>query len=174
MGRSVITHREAVVVAYDEFGPNEEYYRECFNELDEDDREYYSDFETYMYRMWNEDAQFEWTDYKTGIQDMLKELFPSFEATDRGTGYYGYDDEQVVIAENYHSEVSISEYCGVVAISLAPRSDIEEWQEDWNKRQSIGKAWRNKISSKFEERFSTARKIGTFSNGESVYERKTA
>lgn len=175
MGRSVITHRDATVVAYLSFQPDEEAYRDMWDDLDEDDREYYGSLEDYMYRLWNDsDAQFAWDDLKVYIQDRLTELWPSLEATDRSTGNYGYDDEQTVIAENRFAEVSISEYCGSVALSLAPRSDLEEYEEDYNKREALAKHWRNKISERFLKEFSEYEKLGTFSNGESVYQKVSA
>ena len=176
MGRSVITHRHAEAVAYDTFGPDEEYYTEQWDELDEDDREYYGDFDRFMYGSWNEDAQYEWDDFKVAIQDRLVELWPSLEATDRIPGYWdSYHDEQAVIAENAHTEISISEYCGVVAISLAPRSDIDyNYADEESRAQNTGKHWRAQIAERFLEEFGEVVKIGTFSNGESVYQKVSA
>ena len=175
MGRSVITHRHAEAVAYGTFGPDEEYYKYDWDALDEEDQAYYRDFEQFMYGRWDEDAQYAWDDEKVAIQDRLKELWPSLEPVNRGTGYWGSDDEQLVIAENAHTEVSISEYCGVVAISLAPRSDIEFYYADEESRaENTGKHWRAQIAERFLAEFGEVVKIGAFSNGESVYQKVSA
>lgn len=176
MGRSVITHRHAEHVAYTTFGPDEAYYLEDWNELDKDDREYYGNFEDYMYGRWDADAQDEWDDFKVGIQDRLKELWPSLEPTDRGTGYWNsYNDEQIVIAENAHTEISISEYCGAVAISLAPRSDIDFYYADEEARSlNTGKRWRAQIADKFLSEFGAMVKIANFSDGTSTYQKVRA
>lgn len=168
MGRSVITHFEAEVVAYDTLEPDEEYYKEYWNEMDAEEQEDYVDFEDFMYSMWNEDAQHAWEALKEGTRERVIELWGSFEATERATGNYGSRDEQTVILENAHSEVSISEYCGVVAISLAPLSSTYGYPED-SSMENLGKRWRAQIAAKFEDTLGTIHKLGNFSDGTSVY-----
>lgn len=60
--------------------------------------------------------QEDWDDFITDLQDnVLKEKYPSLTDCDRWQ-----DREDHVILENRQVEVSVSEYCGCVAICLAP------------------------------------------------------
>lgn len=167
MGRSVMTLNDATVIAYDYLEPDEASYREQWDDMDGDEQEYYDfDFDRFMWNLWNEDYAdvFHW--YLVGIQDMLAEQWKSFEPVDRWIG-----QELHVIAENAHSLVTISEYGGSVAICLGPNYDRGDYWRDPSEISGLGENWRNKISERFEKRFSTLQKLGTFSNGESVFQK---
>lgn len=166
MGRSVMTLSDATAIAYDHLEPDEEFYREQFNEdveqgfIDEDE-----DFDSYMWSRYNDSAADDFEFYIESTQMSLKEAFPSFEDTDDWI-----DREIHVIAQNAHSIVTISEYCGAVAICLGPRYDRGEFWMDGTELAGLGEAWRKKISSRFASMFGTMTKLGTFSNGESVFQ----
>jgi hypothetical protein len=156
----------AEAIAYDYLEPDEEYYRERFNEeveqgfLDEDE-----DFDNWMWSEYsNGDAADEFQSYLEWVQDTVIEQWTSFEKTDEWVG-----NENHVIAQNAHSIVTISEYSGCVAICLGARYDRDGYWEDSTELANLGAHWRKQIANKFEERFSTLNKIATFSNGESVY-----
>jgi hypothetical protein len=162
MGRSVSTISDATVVAYREFGPDESYYRQGWDEYAEAgwvDPETDS-FEDWMWDQWNDgDAANEWDGILSWVRDYLAELWPSLREAE---GWVG--NEVHVIAENSHTVVGISEYCGLISISLAPRYDRDD--------NALGEQWRKSISDKFLTSFGEYRKVGTASNGESFYERE--
>jgi hypothetical protein len=168
MGRSVMTLSNATAIAYDYMEPDEEFYRERFNEdveegfKDEDD-----DFEQFMWNDWNDfGAQSDFEAILDSTQYILKELWPSFEDADEWV-----ERECHVIAQNAHSIVTISEYCGSIAICLGARYDRDDYYADSTELANLGEHWRKQIADKFEQTFGGMRKLGTFSNGESIYEK---
>lgn len=172
MGRSVIPHPRAEVVAYTTHEPDEEFYRSIFEEdmnagdIDEDE-----DFDRWMYSQWEEDSQHSWDDLKEWVRETLENTWPSFESADERSTGYGWRDENIVLMQNAHSEVSISEYCGVVAISLAPRSDFDYYYSEEVSVANLGARWRQSISEKFNKIFGTMHRLGGFSDGTSVYQK---
>ncbi len=171
MGRSVMTLSDATATAYQTFGPDEDYYRLGFNEAiaegyaDADD-----DFEDWLYGPYGAwDSQEDWDWLVEDIQRTLTTLFPSFHTEDNKW----IDRELRVLVENEHSLVTISEYGGLVAICLGPNYDRSQYWAAPNERLSpLGEKWRASIEEKFLTTFGEYEKIGTFSNGESVYYRK--
>lgn len=166
MGRSVMTLSDATAVAYDYLEPNEEYYREQFeDDVEQGYEDEDSDFDNYMWTRWNDgDAASDFESYLEGIQYVAKELWPSFEDADEWVGR-----ENHVILKNAHSIITVSEYCGSVAVCLGANYDRDGYYADDTELANLGEHWRKQIADKFIERFSTLSKIGTFSNGESVY-----
>lgn len=167
MGRSVMTLSDATAIAYDYLEPNEESYREQFNEdmeqgfIDEDE-----DFDSYMWSRYNDSAADDFEYYIENTQAALKEAFPSFEDADDWAGR-----ELHIIAQNAHSIVTISEYSGAVAICLGPRYDRGEFWMDGTELAGLGEVWRKKISDRFVQMFGSMTKLGTASNGESFFEK---
>jgi hypothetical protein len=103
-----------------------------------------------------------WYFFKESADDVaarLQERWPSFEAADR------WDNRETrIVAENGLAVVGVSEYCGLTSVSIAVSERCE--------RPELARAWIRRMASEFEKMFGTLRKLGTFSNGESVYERK--
>jgi hypothetical protein len=166
MGRSVSHLTDATAVAYWTHEPDEDYYREQYEEemLDTVPEERVQ-FDTYMWDRWNyEDSQYEWDSSIESVREALQERWPSLEDADE------WHDEVHIIAQNAHSVVGISEYNGFVSLSLAPRYDRSEY---WRAPDdNLGAWWREKVAPKFLTLFSEYEKIGTASNGEGFY-RKT-
>lgn len=115
-----------------------------------------------------EDDSFGWDDFIEDLQqNVLFPKYPSMYAADRWM-----DREDHIIAENRYCEVSVSEYCGLVAICLAPHSGAYE--------DPKAQAWTERISNSFHAHItkmfksSALSKVGTFSNGESVFEKVTS
>jgi hypothetical protein len=101
--------------------------------------------------------EWHWNEARDGVVDRLKENWPSFEEAE------GWDNKETrIAAENGHAIVGVSEYCGITSVSIAVN--------DMSDNPELSEAWINRIAGKFEDVFGTIRKIGTFSNGESVYE----
>lgn len=163
MGRSVNSLSDATVVAYLTHEPDEDYYRERY----EDDMlatvpEERVQFDDFMWSWWNGgDSEYEWAHTLDWIRDTLANTWPSFEDADEWI-----DGEIHVIAQNAHSVVAISEYGGFVSLSLAPRYDRNEF---WRDDNALGEQWRKSISEKFLTLFSEYERIGVASNGEGVY-----
>ena len=93
------------------------------------------------------------------------------------TGFDGYSDakrwagrENRVILEGEQSEVSISEYYGIAAVCLAPLDP----QEDSHRHacEYAAPFFNAILKAAYPKSF--LKKVGTFSNGESVYERNQA
>lgn len=164
MGRGVITLSDATAVAYQSFGPDEDYYRGVFSDMYWLDPE---DFDTWMYDQWEFDSEHEWDALKDWVREYAIERWPSFEAVeDEWIG-----DETRILARNAHSAVVISEYSGVVAISLVPDYDRREF---WRDDNALGEQWRKNISAEFLTLFSEYEKIGTASNGEQFFQKVEA
>lgn len=111
------------------------------------------------------EEEWEWNNFVSEIRYILKNKFKSLYKTDRWVGR-----EDHVILENEIAEISISEYCGLVAICLAPRDDPRELGF-----QPLCENWCYQISNNFHkilgEAFDGLCMIGRFSNGEAIFER---
>ena len=106
----------------------------------------------------------EWDDFLDDLRGLIISKYPSFEEED---SWYGR--EEMSILYNRHADVVVSEYCGLVSVSLVPRDPCDDLS-------SLAEAWCARVASNFEklinESYSTAvRKIATFSNGEALYEK---
>lgn len=99
-----------------------------------------------------------WRDYKEFMIEKLKNKFPSLQDTD------SWEDETQIILENEFCEIGLSEYCGLISISIRAKDEYDNYP-------GLAEAWVDKVKSKFLS-IGTLIKQGTFSNGESVYRRK--
>lgn len=104
----------------------------------------------------HEADEFDWELLVEDISYQLIEKFPSLTECDR------WEDEDHIILENGHCEIAISEYNGLVAISMRA---IEEWDSVGN---GLHQYWVDQAGPKFME-LSSLVKRGTFSNGEAVF-----
>lgn len=104
--------------------------------------------------------EFEWDDFMDTVKYLLQKQFPSMDECNRWM-----DREDHIILENSRGEISVSEYCGLIAICIAPRDPYNSLDVNWTWQASKG--FRKVLSKAFDG----LRKIGTFSNGESIYER---
>lgn len=104
------------------------------------------------------DSSYEWENFVDCIKEMLSNKYKSLSNADRWVGR-----ENHVILENSVAEISISEYCGGVAICLAPRDTDNPLHEGWCGR--IYKGFHELLNKHFQGYV----KIGNMSNGEGVY-----
>lgn len=124
---------------------------------------YASDAIAVAYFDYDDREGFDWEELEDDIVNRLQESWKSFTSC-----RYWLDNEVLMIAENDLAYVAISEYCGLCSLSLVPKS----YEDDYHDFVSeLGPHWCNQIKDKFVEKFSTLRKVATFSNGEAVYER---
>ena len=110
--------------------------------------------------------EFEWDYFVDSITETLKKKYPSLvEIENQWIG-----NECRVILGNHLVNVTISEYCGVVAVSIVPVDDLHYYDE-----QGLATGWIKRVSNGFtkllETNFNAIRKIGTYANGNSVYQK---
>jgi len=96
------------------------------------------------------DNETEWDFLEDDIVDFLMEKFPSLIKCQRWDGR-----EVKIILENQFTEIGISEYNGIVSISIRPTT-------------SLGENWINKIKETFLK-VGTMNHMATFSNGEAMF-----
>ena len=96
------------------------------------------------------------------LAEVLKDKYPSLDDCDRWQ-----DREDHVILENRRAEVSVSEYCGLVAVCLAPLDDYNPLDHGWCDR--IASGFRRLLVEAYKGKALTP--LGRFSNGEQVFSR---
>lgn len=116
------------------------------------------------------DAKFEWECFTDNIEEILKQRIPSIDILDRKHSRWD-GRETRIFAENKLAEFGISEYCGLVSISVRVIEDDYSWKYEALAKRWIEKVWPG-IQDAIAEAFPTSalRRIGGFSNGEGVYE----
>lgn len=100
------------------------------------------------------------------IREDAKAAFPSLYSTDNWIGR----EDHAILANDY-AYIGVSEYCGIVAIWVVPKDD-NGYSGDGS-RVARALHWCNQIRNKFNKLFGELSKVGTFSNGEAVFQ-KTA
>lgn len=153
MGRSVMTLGHDSIVAYTSFDP-QHFCDECDDFCEEHQDELFCDAGC--------DHSDEYQDLLDWIQSTVIEMFPSMSEADSW-----YDREVHIIAENAHSMVGVSEYCGLVSVSLGERTEYGYYYDS----SALGAHWRAQVADKFLKAFGEYQKLGTFSNGESVFQK---
>ena len=107
--------------------------------------------------------EFDWDDFKSDLTANLKKLLPSLDDCESWDGR-----ETRIFLENGFCEVGIAEYCGLISVSFRWHQNAEYQSEP------LFENWFDKIQSKIDtmlkDNFSSLNKIGTFSNGECIYE----
>ena len=104
--------------------------------------------------------QDDWFDQIEYFVDELERAFPSVSAD---SGWMGREGK--VVASNRFARIVVAEYCGCVSLSIVPEG-YDALSEAWARR--VGPRFNKIVESVFGSRFN---KVGTFSNGEAVFER---
>jgi len=149
MGRSVSRPSNAFAVAYIDvldFG-----YQHTDDEGNEIENPEYDELQ----------GQCDWEFFIDDLKYRAKKLFPSMQECDEWL-----DNEDHVILENRFAYFGVSEYCGLASVWMVLKDNLSEY----NDVTGIAENWAKQVESKFEKEFAELRRIGTFSNGESVYE----
>jgi hypothetical protein len=76
-------------------------------------------------------AQEYWRDFIADLQSLIQGRYPSMSECDRWA-----DREEHIILENSRGEVSVSEYCGLVCVCLAPRDPDNPLDQGWCDRSA--------------------------------------
>jgi hypothetical protein len=125
---------------------------------DEDGKEY-----------WDADlSRMDWDDHIKNLQAALSKRYKSVRACDEWL-----DREDHAISKNRHAYFGVSSYCGLLCVWVVPKDEGRFYTHDpepafaqrWV--ESIGKSFESIVADVFGN---TLRKLGTFSNGESIYE----
>jgi hypothetical protein len=107
-----------------------------------------------------------WDDMVENLKYEIKAKLPSYYIVNDKWG----NRETRIILENSYCSIGISEYCGLVSLSVAPR------ENDYvNYSESLAKHHANQIKGTLEKvlhdlGLKNLHKVGTFSNGEAVFE----
>jgi hypothetical protein len=107
--------------------------------------------------------EYAFDDFLDNIKEELLDKYPSLDSCERWDGR-----ETKIFLENSLVEIGISEYCGLISISIRPNEyrDVNE---------SLAENWIRKIEANLRKSCAnysqTLRKVGTFSNGEGIYEK---
>lgn len=118
---------------------------------------YHSDAYKVLYT--NVSSDFEWNCLYDDIISSLQEIAPSL---DKPSKKEWHDNEVSKMLENKLVSVWLSEYCGLVSISFVT--------QDWV--VSLAENWLDQMLPKFQAILNPSlEKVGTFSNGEDVYEK---
>jgi len=107
------------------------------------------------------DDPYAFTMIEEDVVESSKSQWPSFYDVDKWLGR-----ENHAILENRYAQIGMSEYCGLVSVWLVPL-DVDD------REVGLRDQWIASIRPRFEKFFSELVKVGTFSNGESVYQRRT-
>ena len=103
--------------------------------------------------------RFDWDVMLDDFRDTACSLWPSLDPADKW-----HSREDHVLAESEIVQFGVSDYYGLVALWIRPRTDRDPWTE------SLAKGWTRRIRDKFSATFGELRHIGTASNGEAFYE----
>ena len=95
------------------------------------------------------------------VQERVATLWPSFTKCDQWL-----DREDHAIMENNLSYIGVSEYCGWVALWIVPKAELA----DGHNILALAEQFIARITPKFMAQFNHYRKLGSFSNGEAVFE----
>ena len=101
----------------------------------------------------------EWDDFVDGLREQLIAVMPSLHPIDEYL-----EDECRIIAHNDHACFGISEYCGVASLWITCK--------EYPDHPELASAWCDRVRPKFEERFGGLARLGTMSNGCSVYKQR--
>jgi len=111
-------------------------------------------------------GELDWEDFMENLRADAKALFPSLENCDKWL-----DREDHAILENRFAYFGISEYMGLVSIWFVLKENLNCYYSDQD-LTAIAEHWAEQVKPKFEKNFGDLKKVGTFSNGEGLYERK--
>jgi len=109
-------------------------------------------------------ASEDWQDLCDNIICAITSKYKSFISTPNQWAEWPYRENRILL-ENDHVQISISEYCGCGAVSVFVRNDTEypELAEHW-----LLQTWKT-ISQIVSKYVSVIHRVGTFSNGISIY-----
>lgn len=175
MGRSVSYAPRSEHIAYSAIECDRYYCSHCgdtFNEYGQQDEEdCCPSCAASADECYEQDPSDDWGWYVDEFRAAMKRAFPSLDNCDEWVG-----DEDHALLENDYCYIGVSEYCSLVSMWVQPKDPHYSENESWDARRDH---WITQIGPKFHRTanqcFGTAiRKLGSFSNGEGVYQRIAA
>ena len=117
-----------------------------------------------------QDLQLLYDDFDEDLKTLLKEAFPSLSPDEKWLGR-----EDKALLSNSYAYFGWSEYCGLVAVWVAAKEPDYRASSAW---PAMRDRWIASIEKKFAKTVGRAwgvplTKVGTFSTGEAVFQRKT-
>ena len=115
------------------------------------------------------DEYWDAADIIADIRETITSNYPGFDPCSRWDGR-----ETHIILEGYGTEIGLSEYCGLATLSIRVDEGPLEYSMDDQEYETDRQKALNWIRDNWDqasEYWNQYRKIGTFSNGESVYEK---
>ena len=168
MGRGVEVRSDSLLTVYADWtGDFEEWYADWVQDQEDEGNGPYDLHATAERIFYSEVEPENWQCDLDWFKDRVQELWPSFQ---EGDGWLGWPySETRIVLSNSLVEIGVSEYAGMTALTIAPVED-----EYGNKvHPGLAAQWVRQIEERFVKEFSDYNRVGTFSNGESVYERST-
>jgi len=111
-------------------------------------------------------SYWEWDEFIEDLWEIIKDRYPSFFDCDKWDGR-----EEHRILENDYARIVVCEYMGCVSVSLAIREDADHWPYAYG----LADHWCRQIAGNFQKlldaHFGTIAKLGTMSNGVSVFQK---
>ena len=111
-------------------------------------------------------GQMDWEDWVECQKEKVKAIFPSMEDCNEWI-----DREDHAVLQNRFAYFGISEYLGCASLWLVLKDNLDSYYSHEN-LVGLAEQWSKKAEVKFEKEMGTMVRVGGFSNGESVYERK--
>lgn len=111
-------------------------------------------------------AQENWQWFKEGLIERIQSKLPSLDVPSP-TRWDG--DETIILLENKLCEIGLSEYCGLVSVSIRVNESKDYWQYRNIAERWIKQNWPT-IEKVISDNYTKLNKVGSFSNGEGVYE----
>lgn len=151
MGRSVSYLNNAEVVLYFPF---------------EDDKDENGEYDEDLARIF-------FSDMIDNLICEIKSKLPSYQDVSKDRLWDGRESH--IILQNNLCNIGISEYCGLVSLSVAPRSELNYYGSEGQYKENFAVPHANAIRKTLEKcldniGMNRLYKQGTFSNGESFYQ----
>ena len=111
--------------------------------------------------------EFDWEDFKLGLEETLKSKLPSLESCD----YWGGREDHIFL-NNSLCEIALSDYCGLACLSIRiNESSADYFDQDI---EPLAGNWIDKIKHHLDGAIEQIigyrlEKSGSFSNGEGIY-----
>lgn len=125
--------------------------------------DYLKNAKTVIYCHIDSEDDYAFSDFFENVKAEMQDKYPSLDTCERWDG-----DETRIFLESSLVEIGISEYCGLISISVRANEYSganESLAENWINKTEKGI---QKICANYSE---TLKKVGTFYNGESLYEK---
>ena len=103
------------------------------------------------------------------VQSSIMERYPEFSTCKDWDGR-----ETQIILEGYGVQIGLSEYCGLASLSVRVNDELLQYfetDEEADKEEQKVKDWINTHWDEVSKYWNKYKKIGTFSNGEAVYQK---